>query len=399
MPMNNSKSRIPLVDLEAQFEDFSREMEEAILRVVRSGRFIGGSEVEVFEAAFAKFCGTNYCIGVASGTDALRLALKACGIWEGDEVVTVPNTFIATAEAISLVGAKPAFADISSDTYTMDPQKLDEFLTYCAKHSKPVKAIIPVHLYGHPANMDPLLNLAKRYNLRVIEDACQAHGAVYCQGTGGRDQGAGENVGRRVGSMGDVGCFSFYPGKNLGAYGDGGAVVTNDEKIAEKVKMLRDHGRWGRKYEHEIEGCNSRLDTLQAAILNVKLKYLDGWNERRRKHARLYDKLLGEIPALIIPKVLPLVTPVYHLYVIRVKNRGNLRRKLGDEGIATGMHYPIPLHLQKAYSYLGYKAGDFPVTEEVAQEILSLPMFPELREEEIFRIVKTLKEVLTDVSK
>ena len=398
--MNNSKNRIPLVDLEAQFKGFSREMEEAILRVVRSGRFIGGSEVEVFEAAFAEFCGTNYCIGVASGTDALRLALKACGIREGDEVVTVSNTFIATAEAISLVGAKPAFVDISSDTYTMDPQKLDEFLTHCAKHSKPVKAIIPVHLYGHPADMDPLLNLAKRYNLRVIEDACQAHGAVYYgEGSGSRDQGTDENNGRKVGSMGDVGCFSFYPGKNLGAYGDGGAVVTNDEKIAEKIKMLRDHGRLGKKYEHEIEGCNSRLDTLQAAVLNVKLKYLEEWNEKRRKNAKLYDELLGAVPDVIIPKVLPCVIPVYHLYVVRVKKRDRIRQLLSEGGIATGIHYPIPLHLQKAYSYLGYKAGNFPVTEEVAQEILSLPMFPELREEEIFRIVKTLKEVLTDVSK
>jgi len=384
--MSNSR-KIPLVDLHAQLMSLSREMEETILQVVRGGCFIGGSELDNFEAAFARFCGTEYCIGVASGTDALRLALQACGIEKGDEVVTVPNTFVATTEAISLAGGTPVFADVEIDTCTMDPQKLEELITDRMNHSKPVKAIIPVHLYGHPAQMDTLLDLAARYNFKVIEDACQAHGAVY---RGGGTEGKR----RRAGSMGEVGCFSFYPGKNLGAYGDGGAVVTNSRTIAETIRRLKDHGRLNKKYEHEVEGCNSRLDALQAAVLNVKLKYLEGWNEKRRENAKLYDELLGSVPGVVVPKVLPWATSVYHLYVIRTEKRDRLREQLREEGIATGIHYPIPLHLQKAYGYLGYNSGDFPVTEEVTQEIVSLPMYPELKKDDIFMIVEKIKSLL-----
>jgi len=396
--MNNNRV-IPLVDLKAQYEGFAQEVEDAILRVVRSGCFIGGSEVETFEEAFAKFCGTRYCVSVANGTDALRLALHACGIGGGDEVVTVPNTFIATTEAISTVGARPVFVDIDRNTYNMDPQKLEDLLAHHAGQLKTVKAIIPVHLYGQPAAMEPLLNLAQRYDLKVIEDACQAHGALYFgEGAGDRIQGVRKSDGKKVGSIGDVGCFSFYPGKNLGAYGDGGAVVTNTEEIAVKVRMLRDHGRLDKKYEHEIEGYNSRLDALQAAILNVKLKYLDAWNKKRREHAKLYDELLQDIPKIITPRVLPWVVPVYHLYVIRVKQRDKLYQKLNEEGIGAGMHYPIPLHLQKAYSYLSYKLGSFPVTEEVTQEILSLPMYPELKKNDIAIIVEKIKNCVTRVN-
>jgi len=389
--VSKNRCKIPLVDLQAQLEGFFNEMEETIVRVVRGSCFIGGSEVETFEEAFAKFCGTRYCVSVANGTDALRLALHACGIGGGDEVVTVPNTFIATTEAISTVGARPVFVDIDRNTYNMDPQKLEELLAHHAGQLKTVKAIIPVHLYGQPAHMDPILELAERYHLMVIEDACQAHGVLYYnQGAGGREQGSG-SVTRKVGSIGDVGCFSFYPGKNLGAYGDGGAVVTNDEKIAERVVMLRDHGRLGKKYEHEIEGCNSRLDALQAAVLNVKLRHLEEWNEQRRRNAQLYDELLLRVPGIRTPTVVPWGTHVYHLYVVRVKAREVMQQRLHQEGIATGIHYPIPLHLQNAYRHLGYKRGDFPVTEEVTQEILSLPMYPELKKNDIAIIVEKIK--------
>jgi len=396
--MKGGRRIIPLVDLKAQLEGFSREMEEAIMRVVHNAYFIGGSEVEAFEDAFARFCGTRYCVSVASGTDALRLTLQACGISRGDEVITVPNTFIATTEAISMVGARPLFVDIDRDTYTINSQKVEELLaTHTGEHTS-IKAIMPVHLYGQPAAMKPLLNLAQRYDLKVIEDACQAHGALYYdQGTGGREQGVGKSGGKRVGSIGDVGCFSFYPGKNLGAYGDGGAVVTNDEKIAERVIMLRDHGRLGKKYEHEIEGCNSRLDALQAAILNVKLKHLEGWNEQRRRNARLYDELLLSVPGIRTPTVAPWGTHVYHLYVVRVKAREVMQQRLYQEGIATGIHYPIPLHLQKAYRYLGYRRGDFPVTEELSEEIISLPMYPELTQDDIVMIVEKIKDFVTRV--
>jgi dTDP-4-amino-4,6-dideoxygalactose transaminase len=323
-----------------------------------------GEELERFEEEFALFCNTKYAIGVANGSDALILALIACEIGEGDEVITVPNTFIATTEAITHVGGKIVFADIDPKTYTIDISKIEE------KINERTKAIIPVHLYGQPANMDPIMRLAKKYDLKVIEDAAQAHGAEY--------------KGEKVGSIGDVACFSFYPGKNLGAYGDAGMITTNSEEIAKKVKLLRNHGRITKKYEHEIEGCSSRLDNLQAAILRVKLKYLNNWNDSRRDNAKKYNELLNDTAGIVTPYEADYAKHVYHLYVIRTeKGRDKLREELKLKGVATGIHYPIPLHLQPAYSYLGYKKGDFLVTEKASEEILSLPMFAELTGEQI----------------
>jgi dTDP-4-amino-4,6-dideoxygalactose transaminase len=330
-----------------------------------------GEELERFEEEFALFCNTKYAIGVANGSDALILALIACEIGEGDEVITVPNTFIATTEAITHVGGKIVFADIDPKTYTIDISKIEE------KINERTKAIIPIHLYGQPADMDPIIELAKKYNLKVIEDAAQAHGA--------------EHEGEKVGSIGDVGCFSFYPGKNLGAYGDAGIITTNNEEIAKKIKLLRNHGSI-KKYEHEIEGYSSRLDNLQAAILRVKLKYLNKWNDMRRRNAKKYNELLSSIDGVITPYEADYAKHVYHLYVIRTENRDKLREELRSKDIATGIHYPIPLHLQAAYKYLGYEYGDFPVTEECSQEILSLPMFTELSEDQIEEIVKLIKK-------
>jgi len=319
---------IPFVDLKAQYDSIKEEIDEAIQNVINNTSFIMGEELKKFEKEFASFCNTKYAIGVANGSDALILALKACGIGEGDEVITVPHTFISTAEAISNVGGKVVFIDIEPKTYTMDVSKIEE------KINKKTKAIIPVHLYGQPADMDPIIELAKKYNLKVIEDAAQAHGAEY--------------KGEKVGSIGDVACFSFYPGKNLGAYGDAGIVVTDNEEIAEKVKLLRNHGRITKKYEHEIEGYSSRLDNLQAAILRIKLTYLNEWNDRRRNNAKKYNKLLSNIGGIITPYEADYAKHVYHLYVIRVvkEGRDKLREELKSKGIATGIHYPIPLHLQ-----------------------------------------------------
>ena len=330
-----------------------------------------GEELKKFEEEFALFCNTKYAIGVANGSDALILALIACGISKGDEVITVPHTFIATTEAISNVGGRVVFVDINPQTYTIEPSKIEE------KINEKTKAIIPVHLYGQPAEMDSIIELAKKYNLKVIEDAAQAHGAEYKE--------------KKVGSIGNVGCFSFYPGKNLGAYGDAGMVVTDNRKIAEKVKLLRNHGRITKKYEHEIEGYSSRLDNLQAAILRVKLKYLNKWNDRRRKNAKRYNELLSSVSGIITPYEADYVKHVYHLYVLRIQWRDELREELKSKGIATGIHYPIPLHLQPAYKYLGYKERDFPVTEKASQKILSLPMFAELSDSQIDEIVKLIK--------
>ena len=357
---------IPLVDLKAQYDSIKPEIDNAIQRVLDSTSFIMGEELERFEEEFALFCNTKYAIGVANGSDALILALRACDINKGDEVITVPHTFIATAEAISNVGGKIIFVDIDSKSYTVDVSKIEE------KISNKTKAIIPVHLYGQPADMDPIMRLTKKYNLKVIEDAAQAHGAEY--------------KGKKVGSIGDVACFSFYPGKNLGAYGDAGMITTNNEEIANKLKMLRNHGRLTAKYEHEIEGYSSRLDNLQAAILRVKLKYLNKWNDLRRRNAKKYNELLSNIGGIITPYEADYAKHVYHLYVIRTEDRDKLREELKSNGIATGIHYPIPLHLQEAYNYLGYKSGDFPVTEECSQKILSLPMYAELSKEDINKI-------------
>jgi len=379
--------KIPLVDLKSQYKEIKPEIQEAINRVLDSTAFILGEEVAKFEEEFAKYCGTRYAIGTSSGTSALHLALLSLGIGEGDEVITTPYTFTATVETIIHCGAKPVFVDINSRNYNIDPEKIKEFLeTDCNLDHKTgqlanrltgklVKAIIPIHLYGQPADLDPILKLARKYNLKVIEDACQAHGAKY--------------KGKRVGSIGDVGCFSFYPGKNLGAYGDGGMVVTNNEEIANKIRCLRDHGR-REKYEHQMIGYNYRLDALQAAILKVKLKYLDKWNEKRKKNASIYNELFKDLD-VITPYREEYAKHVYHLYVIRIKGRDKVYKFLQEKGIACGIHYPLPLHLQKAYHYLGYKKGDFPIAEECAQEVVSLPIYPELKRDQIKYIVETLK--------
>lgn len=362
---------IPFVDLKAQYDSIKEEIDEAIQSVLNSTSFIMGEELMKFEEEFAQFCEVKHAIGVANGSDALILALIACGIGEKDEVITVPHTFIATTEAITHVGGKIVFVDIDPKTYNIDVSKIEEKVT------KRTKAIIPVHLYGQPADMEPIMELAKKYNLKIIEDAAQAHGAEYKR--------------EKVGSIGDVGCFSFYPGKNLGAYGDAGMVTTDNEEIAKKLKLLRNHGRITKKYEHDIEGYSSRLDNLQAAILRVKLRYLNKWNENRRKNAKKYNELLNNVGGIITPYETEYAKHVYHLYVIRTeKGRDELREELKSKGIATGIHYPIPLHLQPAYNYLGYKKGDFPVTEKASQEILSLPMFVELTVEHIKEIVEVI---------
>lgn len=363
---------IPLVNLRRQYEGIKGEIREAMTRIVENSAFILGEEVKQFEDEFASFCGARYAIGVSSGTAALHLALLAAGVGEGDEVITVPYTFTATTEAISYVGARTVFVDIDPEDYNIDVSRVEEKIT------ERTKTILPVHLYGHPVDMEPILAMADRHGLKVVEDAAQAHGAEY--------------RGRKVGAIGTVGCFSFYPAKNLGAYGDGGMVVTNDEEIADKVRLLRDHGRRG-KYEHLVKGYNYRLDALQAAILRVKLKSLSSWNENRRELAKLYNELLAGT-GVITPIEREYAKHVYHLYVIRVKDREGLQKWLKSRGIATGAHYPLPLHFQKAYEHLGYKRGDFPAAEKCSQEVISLPMFPELTREEIEEVSGAIKAFL-----
>ena len=367
---------IPFVDLKAQYLSLKGEIQKAINDVIEDSAFVMGKYVTKFEEEFAKFCNVKYAVGVSSGTDALILALKACGIGQDDEVITVPNTFIATTEAITMSGAKVRFVDINPDTYNIDVTKVEEAITGATR------AIIPVHLYGQPADIEPILEIAKRHDLKVIEDAAQAHGAEY--------------KGQKVGTFGDVACFSFYPSKNLGAYGDAGIIVTNNEAIAQRTAMLRDHGTTTSKYESHIEGLNCRLDGIQAAILSVKLRCLAQWNEARRNAASLYDKLLENIDGIVTPEVMDGVKHVYHLYVIRLKNRGVVQQRLREHGINTGIHYPIPLHLQPAYRYLNLARGSYPVAERVTAEILSLPMFPELSEEQIFYIVSKLKSAISE---
>ncbi len=365
---------IPLVDLKAQYLSIKDEMDAAIQRVVDSTSFIMGPEVRAFEEEFARFCGVQHVVGVDSGTAALHLAFLICDIGPGDEVITTPHTFIATIGTLGRVGARPVFVDIDPQTYNIDPARIEAAIT------ARTRAIMPVHLYGQPAEMDPIWEIADRHGLKVIEDAAQAHGAEY--------------KGRRAGSMGHVAIFSFYPGKNLGAYGDAGAVVTDDREIAEKVRMLRDHGRRD-KYEHLLQGFNYRIDTLQAAILRAKLAHLEEWNEARRRHAATYRELLSGLD-LVLPYEPEHVRAVYHLFVVRLQERDALREHLQARGISTGIHYPIPLHLQPAYRHLGYKEGDFPITEECARQVLSLPMYPELARtqmEEVARAIKKFMEV------
>jgi len=360
--------KILLVDLKGQYLNFKKEIDQAIQKVIDNSDFILGKEVELFEKEFASFSEAKYGIGVASGTEALHLSLLALGVGPGDEVITAANTFVATVLAISYTGARPVLVDINPDNYNLDVSLIKKAIT------KRTKAIIPVHLFGQPAGMDSIMEVAKEYNLEVIEDACQAHGAEY--------------KGKKVGSIGDVGCFSFYPGKNLGAYGDGGMVLTNNEEIAQKVRMLRNYGSRV-KYHHEFKGFNSRLDTIQATILRVKLKRLEEWNEARRRHALRYNELLKDAK-VIIPKEEDYAKHVYHLYVIRIKERNKMLEYLKSKGIFAGIHYPIPIHLLRAYQDLGYKKGSFPLTEKYANEILSLPMYPELSEEQINYIAEVI---------
>jgi len=364
--------KIPFVDLKAQHESIKEEIDAAIAEVISKTAFIGGPFVKSFESSFAEFCKVKHCVGVGNGTDALFIALKALNIGEGDEVITVANSFIATSEAITMTGAKVVFVDINPQTYNIDVGKIEEKIT------KNTKAIIPVHLYGQPADMDPILDLAKKYNLYVLEDAAQAHGAVY--------------KGQQIGSIGDMACFSFYPGKNLGAYGDAGAIVTNDEDLAIKARMIANHGRVD-KYNHEIEGTNSRMDGIQGAILEIKLRHLNNWTESRRKNAYLYNEYLKNT-ALVTPVEIDNIRAVYHLFVVRVENglRDKFQEHLKSRGISSGIHYPIALPNLKAYEYLGYSEGDFPVASRASYEIVSLPMFPELKESQIEYITKAIKE-------
>ena len=389
---------IPFVDLVTPHIELQDELVAAFKTAIRTAAFIGGPAVEGFEREFAEYCGAQHCVGVSSGTDALRFALTGAGVQPGDIVLTVPHTFIATTEAISQAGARPDFVDVDARTYTMDPLKLRQYMeTKCELDSrtgryvhrtlgKPVTAVIPVHLYGQTADMDPILELADRFGLVVIEDACQAHGAEYFSKK--------ENRWRRAGSMGHAAAFSFYPGKNLGACGEGGAITTNDEKVARASKMLRDHGQ-SRKYHHEIEGYNGRLDAIQAGILSVKLRHLTEWNRRRQDAARRYDDMLSSFEEVIAPCQPEWSRSVYHLYVIRVQDREGLQKYLAEAHIHSGIHYPVALHLQQAYAHLEYKQGDFPVSEKAASEILSLPMYPQLEPTDQTRVIQTILEFLS----
>lgn len=368
---------IPLVDLNAQYQSIKKEIDKAILDSINESNFILGNGVKEFEEKFAKYCEAKFGAGVGNCTDALYLALRACGIKEGDEVITTPSTFIATVEAITLNGAKPVFVDIHSDTFNIDESRIEKAIT------PKTKAIIVVHLYGQSADMDEIKKIADRHGLIIIEDCAQAHGAEY--------------KGKKVGSFGKAACFSFFPAKNLGCFGDGGMVVTNDEEIAKKVLMLRNHGRV-EKYAHEMEGVNSRLDEVQAKVLLVKLKYLDKWNEERREHADYYNTNLKNIESLKIPHISKWAKSVYYVYTIRTKNREELKKYLNDKGIASGIYYPLPLHLQPAYKYLGYSKGDFPETEKMADEILSLPIYPELNRKDQNLVIKYIKELYKKIN-
>jgi dTDP-4-amino-4,6-dideoxygalactose transaminase len=389
---------IPFLDLVTPHVELEQELTEIFHKVLRTAGFIGGPMVEEFEKAFAQFCDTGYAVGVSSGTDALRFALMACGVRSGDVVVTVPNTFIATTEAISQAGALPEFVDIDERSYNMDPEGFREYLERRCNHNvarrlvsrrsgRPVTAVVPVHLYGQMADMDPILELAEQYRLIVIEDACQAHGAEYFSRR--------HNRWLKAGSIGRAGAFSFYPGKNLGACGEAGAVTTNDEAIAAKIRMIRDHGQ-AKKYYHDLEGYNGRLDAIQAGILCVKLGHLKEWNSARRECAAEYNRLLGTTDsAVTIPFEASWSRGVYHLYVIRTENREGLMVHLKDAGVSTGVHYPIPLHMQQAYRSLDYAPGAFPICEKVASEIVSLPMFPQLQPEQQKRVVNSIVEFVS----
>jgi dTDP-4-amino-4,6-dideoxygalactose transaminase len=392
-PQSTGPAPIPFLDLVTPHVEMEQELVGAFRSCLRTASFVGGSPVHEFETSFAEFCRTAHSVAVNSGTDALRFALMACGIENGDVVLTVPNTFIATTEAISQAGALPEFVDIDECTYNMSVEALETYLkAQCTRDAsgnlislrsrRPVKAIVPVHLYGQMADMDGILRLADEYGLTVVEDACQAHGAEYFS--------TRQNKWMRAGSMGRAAAFSFYPGKNLGALGEGGAATTNDAAIAARMRLLRDHGQ-AKKYYHDIEGYNGRLDTIQAAFLTAKLPRLEGWNARRRELAQEYNRLFASDPAILTPAEPSNSRAVYHLYVVRVAGREGMMEHLKQAGIGTGIHYPIPLHLQKAYVGMGYGSDAFPVTERVAPEILSLPMFPQLTAEQQARVVAAVQ--------
>jgi dTDP-4-amino-4,6-dideoxygalactose transaminase len=364
---------VPFLDLKTHHAPLLEEFDAAIREVIDSSAFAGGPFVAQFEEDFAAFCKSRHAIGVGNGTDALWLALLATGVGPGDEVITVPTTFLATAEAITYAGAKPVFVDVDPKTYTMDPAGLEEAVT------ARTKAIMPVHIFGQTADMDPICAFARDRGLFVIEDAAQAHGALY--------------KGKEVGALGDAACVSFYPGKNLGALGEAGAVVTNHSEIRDKVRVLRDHGQT-RKYHHTMVGWNGRMDGIQGAVLSIKLRHLEKWNELRRSHAAYYDAGFAGIEEIVTPFVRPDSKSVYHVYAVRVQNRDEVIRFLAERGIGSGVHYPIPVHLQEAYAHLGHGIGDFPVAERCATEFLSLPMFPELSIEQLARVVQGVKEAV-----
>src|SRR6266849_6032694 len=389
-------TKVPFLDLVTPHQELEAELMAVVKKAFSTAGFIGGPMVEDFEREFAAVCDTKYCVGVNSGTDAVRFAFMAAGVEQGDIIITVPHTFIATTEAISQAGAQIAFVDINEQTYTMDPERLREYLeTKCEFDSRigklierssmrHVVGIVPVHLYGQTADMDPILELAEKYKLFVIEDACQAHGAEYFSKK--------QNAWKRAGTMGLAAAFSFYPGKNLGACGEAGATTTNDEALAKRMKMIRDHGQ-AKKYYHDTEGYNGRLDSSQAGWLSVKLRHLKKWNESRRTLAHRYHELLAEAKdAVILPVEAAWTKGVYQLYVVRVQDREALQAFLAEAGIGTGIHYPIPLHLQKAYEHLKYKNGDFPVTERAALEIVSLPMFPQLSKSQQEEVAMKVRE-------
>lgn len=360
--------KIPFVDLSAQYQNIKEEVDAAIASVIKTTAFILGPEVRQFEEEFAQFCNAKFAIGVDSGTSAIELIMRAYGIGTGDEVIIPANTFIATAYGVSYTGATPVFVEPTAHTYNIDVARIEAAIT------KRTKAIMPVHLYGQPVDMDPILDIAKKHNLIVVEDACQAHGARY--------------KGKRTGAIGHAAAFSFYPGKNLGAYGDGGAITTNDERIAASLRRMRDYGQ-SEKYHHTELGYNRRLDSIQAAILRVKLRHLDSWNQARRDHANYYNKLLKG-SKYVLPEIPSFAEPIWHLYVLQSENRDSLMKYLSGIGVSTGIHYPIPIHLQGAYENLGHKEGDFPLTERISHKIVSLPMYAEMSNEMIEYVVNGL---------
>lgn len=397
-----SLKNVPFLDLVTPHVELEEELVAVFRSALKTAGFVGGPMVDGFEREFAQFCGARQCVAVHSGTDALRFALIAAGVKPGDVVVTVPNTFIATTEAISQAGARPDFVDVDERTYTLDPKKLREYLaSKCERNAagqvvlkatgQPVTAVVPVHLYGQMADMDPIVDLAAEYGLKIVEDACQAHGAEYFS--------AREQRWRKAGSIGTAAAFSFYPGKNLGACGEGGAITTDDEQIARTCKMLREHGQ-SKKYFHDFEGYNGRLASIQAGFLSVKLRHLGKWNDQRRQSASVYGELLKseQGSGLSAPFVPSWSRPVYHLYIVRVAAREAVMSALNAAGVSTGIHYPVALHLSPAYRHLGFRPGDFPIAERACDEVLSLPMFPGLTREQQERVVNELVNVTRPVA-